>query len=569
MIEEMTGKDLRTILRFVGVGLCLMAFSGSKISLAIGVVIYVALRVMEVKVLENPHITVSLSIYSSLVIIWTIYQAFSNFFVFSMEDPTIMESILNDILYTPPVVLGLSLTLQPRKNLLEKIYHDKKLPDLPPLMGADAVHSPEGAIIGWTPISKSEQSYVTLPFVPGKHILLTGSSGGGKTATISNAIEYNAEYEADGHHRGVIVIDGKADRGEYSLYQLMLREAKRTGRTLHVIDISKPTEQIDIFREMDAVAVKDTLMGMTEWSEAHYESSAALYFEILADVLIKAGEVITFRNLAFFCQEKELLALVNHLHKNGIISKETLDSYSTSIKDTSEIARQAKPRFANFAQGLGEKVFSQTVKDCGDALFLPEAYAKGDMVLIMINTLSYSAYAHAVGSLVLSSVKQLISKIQTCEIDQRGLFLVLDEIGQYISPTVTQIYSLGRSAGIQAVAVCQSLADLEKGEDGTSTKAAIVSNCSYFITMSISLPDDAQELADVFSTHQDVERTFQTTWNDRSGMGTAKVVDRYLVHPRELKSLPDLVGYAVFKGEEKEPIRFTTRFVDFSSIVQV
>lgn len=406
---------------------------------------------------------------------------------------------------------------------------------------------------------------VWLPFFPGKHILTVATSGGGKTACISDAIEYNAEFRKNGKYRGVIVVDGKADKNEYSLYQLMKREARRTGRKLHIIDIADPKEKIDIFDGMDAIGIKDSLMSMTEWTEPHYESSAALFYSILAELLLLADEeAVSFSSLSFFCDSKELNGLIRKLEKEGKLNPERAEEYRRIVARTADIASSAAPRFETLAHGVGERLFPKDKTECDNALKICDAYQNDDLVLVMINTLAYSSYSFSVANLILSSIKCLLSQIQNGQQEKKGIFLVLDELGQYISNNVTQIYAMGRSAGIQACGIVQSLSNLSKGDRGEQVKSEIISNSKYIINFCITNPDDAEELARIYSTEQAPEVTTQISGEMKSGMGSLKLVDQFRVHPRLIKDLPEGVGYIAYKGASSPgPFRFTLRFVNF------
>lgn len=473
--------------------------------------------------------------------------------------------VLTDIIASPAMALGLALLIMKDKPLAKRVSGWDVLPyDCKPSKGG--YHLPDKSLVGQRYDLNGIKYPVFIPNKPGKHGFVIAKTGSGKSAFISNVIEANCErVNLDGTKPFTIVIDGKADRTAYSLYSLMKREAEKTGKKLHVIDIANPEKQIDVFAGMDVVGVKDALVSMSEWTEPHYLASASQFYALLAEVLFLADdEAITFKTLAKYCQRAKITNLVNKLHREGKIDEAKHAEFMSTIETTADIAKAAAPRFAVLAQGVGERLFPTTKEECENALSIIDAYNNDEMVLIMINSLAYSDYSFSTGALILSAIKQLISQIQIGQLQQKGILCICDELGQYASETITQLYQQGRTAGLQIWGIVQSLSDFQRRQNGNMTRDAIISNSSFLVNFSVTLPSDAEELANIYSTAQVPETTTQISGEMKSGMGSVKIVDQFLVHPRTIKALPQLVGYIKYAGEiEPGPYRFTCRLVDF------
>jgi type IV secretory pathway TraG/TraD family ATPase VirD4 len=195
---------------------------------------------------------------------------------------------------------------------------------------------------------------------------------------------------------------------------------------------------------------------------------------------------------------------------------------------------------------------------------MTEIYEKNACILVIINAQSYADFAYELGALVIQDIKKLIGHISSLgKSDRKHTLVVFDELGTYLSDEVLHIYNKGRSAGIQAVGMVQSLSDLEK--NSPLLKNQIIENCNIFISFRTNDPDGADQISKIFGTEDSLEITHKIDGPYKSGSGTAKLVDKFKVHPNAIKELPDNVGYVYVKGEnsDQKPLRFTNRFVSY------
>ena len=115
-----------------------------------------------------------------------------------------------------------------------------------------------------------------------KHIIIAGTTGAGKTVVIVNFIE-----SAIQKNYPIFAIDGKGDLGNGSLLNYMQSLCKKNNRKLYVINFAKPSysDYYNPFKNAGMTEAKDMLIGMSEWSEAHYKVNTERYLQQLIKIL--------------------------------------------------------------------------------------------------------------------------------------------------------------------------------------------------------------------------------------------------------------------------------------------
>jgi len=109
------------------------------------------------------------------------------------------------------------------------------------------------------------------------HMLVTGTTGAGKTVTVCNVVE-----SFIGRGLPVIYIDGK---GDLSLAKKIMEYAQGQGRDARLFSMVGESCRYNPLASGGYSSKKDRLIEMREWSEDHYRKLAEDYLQIVFKVL--------------------------------------------------------------------------------------------------------------------------------------------------------------------------------------------------------------------------------------------------------------------------------------------
>ncbi|MEL7654369.1 MAG: TraM recognition domain-containing protein [Bacillota bacterium] len=414
-------------------------------------------------------------------------------------------------------------------------------------------HGREYAVIGF---SKNRQ--VTIPTKEGINCIAIGSTGCGKTSAVLNIAEAYAQNDDI-----TIIVDGKGDKGDFTFYDIMPKLCQKYGKKLYVVDMLNPyhTDRINTFKNCNETQIIDQIIGLSDWSEPHYKAQAADFWQVMVQLMELVDEPIDIHNVVRCSNKSTCLDLLAFAKKNGLIKDDEYSDWKRDIETNSKSAEDAIPRLGRFIRGTGGKMFSS------EGLDLMDVYNENACILVLVDGQSYAEFAEIMGALIIKDCKKMISKINSMpQSERRKVLIICDEIQTYLSDDILSVFNKGRSAGIQAIAMCQSLSDLHY-DNNDKLAHQIIGNSNVFLAYRQNDPGDAEELAKIMGTRDTIETTSQTQGQDLSGMGTVKVVKSFKVPPDKIKELPQNVGYYYNKHSRineknaNEPVRFSNRFV--------
>lgn len=148
-----------------------------------------------------------------------------------------------------------------------------------------------------------------------KHIFICGTTGSGKTVTISNFLEtiFNYDYPA-------LIVDGKGDTSNGSLLDYIEKYKKLyPNKKVYIINLNNPKncDKYNPFLKKEPTVIKDMLINMTDWSEEHYKINTSRYIQkliylmqenelsVTMENVIKHLSIEAFKNLSLELQKKK------------------------------------------------------------------------------------------------------------------------------------------------------------------------------------------------------------------------------------------------------------------------
>ncbi len=370
-----------------------------------------------------------------------------------------------------------------------------------------------------------------------KHIFLPGTTGSGKTVTISNFIQSAMQKDY-----GLVCIDGKGDISDSSMASMFKKFAEKYHRKYYIISLADidNSDGYNPFYEADIQTVKDMLINMSEWTEEHYKLNTQRYIQRVLQLMNLNSIPFSFRTIIQNLPQSNFELLSAELTKQGIITKEEHLTNIGLAKASGGIAAGAEARFADIVEGAAGKILTSNGVDIYKAL------QEGAAILFVLNPLQYPELSPAFGKLVLIDAKKAIAKSFTQE--QRRKYFLFDEINVYASPILIDLVNKSRSAGVTALLATQSMADLEAAA-GPAFKQQIIENCNNYIIMRQNSPEGAEELAGVLGTKTGMEITHQIgDGGEGTGRGSVKQVREFLYHPDIIKNLR--TGEAIYLSKD-------------------
>jgi len=373
-----------------------------------------------------------------------------------------------------------------------------------------------------------------------KHIFICGTTGSGKTVALSNYIKSGVEKDYP-----LLIIDGKGDTGEGSIYDIVKR--LKGKRRLYVINLTNPLKSdfYNPFKNASPTIAKDMLINLTDWSEEHYKLNTERYLQRLLKLLALSNIPLSFKSIIESMSVDKFTKLSSQLQKAEIISKEEhLDNIELT-KSSGKIVDGAFARFSLIAESELGYIFDHTGVDIHTAL------EENAIILFILNPLIYPEMSPLIGRLLLIDGKKALSNLFSR--NENRIFFIMDEINSYASPVLIDLVNKSRSANVTCILATQSLSDLDYAV-GDAFKEQIIENCNNYIVMRQNSSINAEHWANILGTKATLEVTYQLQQKglntSETGFGSAKRVREYFYHPDDIKTLKTGQGIILSKDSD-------------------
>ena len=375
-----------------------------------------------------------------------------------------------------------------------------------------------------------------------KHIFICGTTGSGKTVTLSNFIESVFKYDYPS-----LIVDGKGDINEGSILDYINKFKKiYPDKKVYVIDLNNPMscDRYNPFYHKSSTVIKDMLISMSEWSEEHYKVNASRYIQKVIYLMQKNHIEITFESVIRHLSLPSFTALSLRLQREKVISKE---EHLKNIKNAENMIKIVEGAMARFSL-LVESDIGDIFKSSENSIDIPSALNEKAIILFILNPLIYPETSPLFGRLITIDAKQGVSSLFHKKFERT--FYIFDEVSIYASDELLLLVNLSRSANITSILATQSLSDLENVSE--YFRKQVIESCNNYIIMRQNEPDNAEIWANTIGTRKSPEVTYQIKNNrqvtDTTGLGSFKITRVYLYHPDIIKSLR--TGEAIYISKD-------------------
>jgi len=312
-----------------------------------------------------------------------------------------------------------------------------------------------------------------------KHIIIAGTTGAGKTVSISNFIE-----SAMQKNYPVFAIDGKGDLGNGSLLNYMQSLSKKNNRRLYVINLVDPStsDHYNPFKDAGMTQAKDMLIGMNDWSEEHYKVNTERYLQLLIKIL-NIKKIPLDLNTIIKYSPTQFQKLIEEMKKKKEIEITEYTRITDIITNTAAIVNSAMARFATTAESEASEIFNS------DGVDVYTAIKEKANILIVLDSLGKPELSKQVGRLAILDAKKAVSKLF---LDKTRKYFIFDEFNVYASDVAVDLLNKSRSANVTCIPAFQSLSDLDKA-GGVALRNQVIENCNNYIIMRQNSYDSSAE----------------------------------------------------------------------------
>jgi conjugal transfer pilus assembly protein TraD len=377
------------------------------------------------------------------------------------------------------------------------------------------------------------------------HGLILGASGSGKSTTLLSILT-----DQIGRGNPVIVLDLK---GSPAFAGELAAAAAAAGRPFKLFSPDGPSRWNPLAHG-NATQLKDKLIASERFTEPHYQRAAERYVQTVLQVL-----QATHPDRA--AELHEVVALMDPRRLSGALralprerAARVQDYVASLTPDQQSAIRGFATRLAlisesNVGPWLASEPGTRPEPGTGpepgtrperDAIDLRAALEGREIVLFSLNSSTYGKLASQLGTL---AIQDLIAAAgHRLEASSSGKLpqatIGIDEFSALGTENVIGLLARGREAGFSVVLVTQELADLDRA--GRGMRDQVVGNTAVKIAHRQDVPASAQMIAEMAGTRTVWEETEQigNVWSGGYGRrGTRREVERFVVHPNQIKSL--------------------------------
>ncbi|MGZ4178951.1 MAG: type IV secretory system conjugative DNA transfer family protein [Solirubrobacteraceae bacterium] len=370
------------------------------------------------------------------------------------------------------------------------------------------------------------------------HALIVGASGAGKSTTMLGIL--GAQIRRG---RPVIAIDMK---GSPAFAAQLEHAAAAVGRRLRVFTPDGPGHWNPLAYG-NATALKDKLISTERFSEPHYQRAAERYVQTVLTVMHAGapGTPARLDRVVALMEPRRLAASLRGVPQT--LAERVLDYLDGLTGDQVSAARGLGTRLALLSESCaGPYLVSGGPPE--HRIDLREGLEGGDVVLFSLNSSVYGKLAAQLGAL---AIQDMVSASGYRLQDGAGgghapppATIAIDEFSALGGDHLLALLARARESGISVLAATQEMADLQRAAFGFRDQ--VMGIVGVKIAHRQDVPESAEMIAKMAGTQWVWEETRHVRGLLSAGNGpraSRRQVERFLVHPNEIKTLP--VGHAV------------------------
>ena len=398
------------------------------------------------------------------------------------------------------------------------------------------------------------------------HVHVVGASGFGKTTFLLNIIKEKIDA-----FEGVIFVDLK---GDIDTVCEIASFAKNSGRIndFEFFSISedflKVSKGVSLFDNGNAQEIKDKIMGAFNYDHVYYKKRIESFLNL------------TLRALVSVRDEQGIDFDFNAIYKltRGF---EHIEDLAAQIEDEDIkedlLTLAADKKLKEDLTGLRADIEGLIKTDFGHLLSKEnginfyESIRKSKIVYVHLDSQRYEASAEKLGRVILQDIKTASAKIVTTvpKRERSPLTLIVDEFANLATEQFVGFLNKARSSGIGIVIAHQELSDLDVFSP--TVRDQVMTNTSTLFSFLQKLPSSAETIAGIAGTYKTEKETEQIgeegiffKTKEKTGVGSVREVEEYLIHPNMIKELTRGECFMISKYPYSRIAKISVNYLNFA-----
>lgn len=364
------------------------------------------------------------------------------------------------------------------------------------------------------------------------HTQVIGTTNAGKTESV--ILPWAIQDIQQG--RGLILIDGKADRG---LLDKLWAYTKKAGREkdFRLFSLSHIEESFQFNPLIGGTPeeVSERVFNSFEFENPYYRS---IQFEVFSQIMRVFHAIQLKPTFLRLHQAITSPRRIKHLVEK--IDDEALKQWfffyvDLPLSDRTQRTSGLTAALSHFAFGEASVLFNTEQPP----IALDEALAENQIIYFQLPVLLSPFLGKATGKMVLQCLQSAVAnRHRRKEKAPKFYSVFLDDFTEYLYPGFVSVLNKSRSANVGVVFAHQALGDIKTLGDAIAN--SILTNANLKVFMRGNDPESAEYFSKVIGTVKAMKYTERTRksflQNQNTGDASAREVDEFIVHPNFFKS---------------------------------
>jgi energy-coupling factor transporter ATP-binding protein EcfA2 len=341
--------------------------------------------------------------------------------------------------------------------------------------------------------------HLPLGLTEGRHSLLIGATGAGKTTTLKTAA---AAYLSAG--AGLIVIDAK---GDANLADTLRPVALADGRPFYRFTLDGgDSDQWNPLAYGTPSERADKLIAAEQFTEPHYKRLYQRYLLMVFQTIEAREETPDLATVVRLLQPARLAVYAREITDAQAIAR--IDDY---LADLTDQEKRDLAGLRNRLAILAESEHGHLLAPTGDPanhIDLMTAIHTGAVVVFSLNTSRYPETAKLLGAAIFQDLQAVAGFLEANRAAQRATGVLVNEFGAFGADHIIGLFQRARSVGLSLVLATQELADLRRIDPAFQDQ--VIGNVEAVIAHRQNVPESAELVAELAGTREVWIHTFQT-----------------------------------------------------------
>lgn len=393
------------------------------------------------------------------------------------------------------------------------------------------------------------------------HGVVIGPTGVGKTQALERVIYgLTGAPAARDLHLPAVVIDMKADPG---LAATLAAISKQTGRRFHHVTVDAAGSTYNpiagLTADEAADALYETLFAADKSLNMHYATLSRRLLQQACRVCIDLADARVARVgggtwTIGLADVAELLSIKTLRSVAPFVSPSVAASLTRYLDDLDASKNEGdvgdvRDRVAVIVDTAAGDILDAT------GFTMEQAIRAGDIVCLSLDAAGAPQTARTIGTLAVQDLCATFGRLARNGWGKNHMCpVILDEFSALGTPRVADLYARARSAGGAVLLATQDLdADLEAVSPQFA--ASVRTNANVWLVLRQTRGEAADAIARDIGSRLAWKETLQIEddWDAlggmhaASGVGSLREVDEFILHPNDIKSLPQGGAYLVVK----------------------